>query len=247
MVEIRTLTPSVRISLPEKKKLYKPRSRDVVVKVRLLKDHPPPTPQPTPCRLWQGAVDGNGYGKRQMVLPDGHWKMVAVHRWVMEAALGRSLKPKEVILHACDQPLCYRVDHLSVGTIASNNADARKKGRAKKPPVNRLRGEKNGRSKLTEHQRKQIVADFVFGLTMPKLAEKYGVSRVTVSRTIAAAPLLELDRLPPHVTHYLASAERSRAYHGARSAAGLRRNERTGDVKSSQEGGSDVGADVDVP
>lgn len=226
MVEIRTLTPSVRISLPEKKKLYQPR-RNMTVKRRLLKDHPPPTPQPTQCRLWQGAVDGNGYGKRQMVLPGGGWKMVAVHRWVMEAALGRPLTSKEVILHACDQPLCYRVDHLSVGTIASNNADARKKGRAKKPPANRLKGEKNGRSKLSTKQREQVVRLWLSGVTHNNLAVRFGVSHDTIKRVIAATPWPEMDRIPPH----------------ARRRSALR-PERSGPVK---EVSSDRSSDVDVP
>jgi hypothetical protein len=35
------------------------------------------------------------------------------------------------VCHRCDQPLCYRYDHLFLGTPAENQADMRAKGRAR--------------------------------------------------------------------------------------------------------------------
>lgn len=101
--------------------------RNMVVR-RTLAEHPAPTPQPTPCRIWQGQVR-KGYGYRG----DGS----RVHRWVMEQALGRPLTDQEVVMHLCDNRPCFRFDHLRVGTIAENNADMVAKGRNRKGPIRR--------------------------------------------------------------------------------------------------------------
>ena len=127
MVVIRQLKPLVRIQLPKKPPIVK--SRRVITVVRRLADHPTPTPQPTPCRLWQGTVDNNGYGTWWVPTDAGGWRKVRPHRWVIEQLLERQLLASEVIIHRCDQPLCYRVSHLAVGTTAQNNADMVAKGR----------------------------------------------------------------------------------------------------------------------
>ena len=89
--------------------------------VRRRVDFPPPTPQSTPCVLWQGSVDRDGYGRFKRYVGDKR-ETVRVTRWVMEQATGRKLRPDEFILHACDNPPCFRVDHLSIGSAADNNA-----------------------------------------------------------------------------------------------------------------------------
>ena len=128
MVEIRRLTPKVEIALPRRTsaKSYKGSAAQVTRRRRC--DHPSPTPQDTPCVLWQGAVDNHGYGTWHRY-EEGQRRKVRPHRWVMEQVMGRPLTPDETILHLCDQPLCYRVSHLRVGTIAENNADMMAKGR----------------------------------------------------------------------------------------------------------------------
>jgi hypothetical protein len=52
--------------------------------------------------------------------------------------------PKEmVVMHSCDNRSCVNINHLSLGTIQDNIKDRDLKGRTAK-------GEKNGRSKLSE-------------------------------------------------------------------------------------------------
>ena len=101
MVEIRKLQPSVgRIALPTK-----PRTRRSGVKTveRRRSDFPPPTPQSTPCVLWQGSTDRDGYGRMKRLVK-GSWETVRVIRWIMEQAEGRKLSRDEFVLHACDNP-----------------------------------------------------------------------------------------------------------------------------------------------
>ena len=90
---------------------------------RALADHPAPTPQPTPCRLWQGPTIRKGYGIR----PNGH----LMHRWVWRQVHG-PIPIGMQICHHCDQPLCYRLEHLFLGTPADNTADMVAKGRSRK-------------------------------------------------------------------------------------------------------------------
>jgi len=89
---------------------------------------------PTPCRLWQGRLNTRGYGVR----PDQE----EIHRWVMRMA-GHDIAGKHV-LHRCDQPLCFRYDHLFIGTQADNMTDKVAKGR-------QSRGEAHGEAMRRWH------------------------------------------------------------------------------------------------
>jgi HNH endonuclease len=88
--------------------------------VRLLEDFPPPTPQPTLCRIWQGAVDSDGYAVRTTHHDN---KRRRVYRWIWEMANGPIPKGL-VVRHRCDNRVCYRLSHLELGTVAENNRDA---------------------------------------------------------------------------------------------------------------------------
>ena len=178
MVEIRRLKPLVKIELPKKPRrsddlLHGPRGHNALrakVVVRRAVDYPSPTPQETPCLLWQGALDNHGYGcwwRKE----DKGWRKTRPHRWVMEQLLGRPLRPKEVIIHACDQPLCFRVEHLSVGTIAQNNADMMTKGRYR-----------HSGGKLHPSTIAKIKRMYASGLYQATIAEELGISIGHVTR-----------------------------------------------------------------
>lgn len=93
---------------------------------RTLDDYPAPTPQPTPCRLWQGAVDSDGYGHMaDRNRGRGHKKYA--HRWVWEAVHG-PIPVGLVVRHKCDNRVCIRLSHLELGTVADNNRDAQERG-----------------------------------------------------------------------------------------------------------------------
>lgn len=96
---------------------------------RRLEDYPPPNPQPTPCILWEGAVDRNDYGLVQV-----DRKRMRAHRWVWEAKFG-PIPEGQVVRHKCDNPPCINTDHLELGTIADNNRDARERNHVGSPPI----------------------------------------------------------------------------------------------------------------
>ena len=182
MVEIRTLKPLVQIRMPQRPRLATRPQYKVVV--RYNKDHPPPTPQPTPCRLWQGVEGTDGYGRRKIRDDDGTVRSSSMHRWVMEQVMERRLKPSEVVLHACDNRLCYRAEHLSIGTVADNNADMKAKGRNSPPPVNVFHGECHPMAKLAEWQVRRIRGHYQSGLSVKTIAGMFDVSPTTIRRII---------------------------------------------------------------
>jgi HNH endonuclease len=92
-------------------------------------DYPPGNPLDTLCKLWQGAVDRDGYGV--LSAPTNHRSNAKryVHRWVWESVNGPIPKGM-VIRHRCDNPVCFRLSHLELGSIADNNRDAVIRGHA---------------------------------------------------------------------------------------------------------------------
>jgi hypothetical protein len=96
----------------------------------------------TPCREWQGArlVNG-GYGA---IRRGG--KVWRVHRWVMAQVHGEQAIQGKVVMHLCDNPPCFRLDHLAIGTQADNMADRNAKGRqARGNQYTRMKEKNNGR------------------------------------------------------------------------------------------------------
>lgn len=117
------------------------------------------------CWQWRAHTDKDGYG----VLP-GDSKNTRAHRFSYEFHKGK-IPDGMVVCHSCDNPGCVNPEHLFTGTTKDNAQDALKKQR-------HYVGEKNGRSKLTEQQVKNIL---VSPLNGPELAEMYGVDRATIN------------------------------------------------------------------
>jgi hypothetical protein len=91
----------------------------------------------TPCREYRGNLHNFGYGYPsigdQRFKPSGAKAgrlCVLLHRWVMEQWLGRPLRTDEVVRHRCDNPPCFRFDHLVLGTHHDNMADMVERGRS---------------------------------------------------------------------------------------------------------------------
>jgi hypothetical protein len=195
MVQIRTLKPTVRLRMPTDSQAKYRHTQTKVVR-RTQENFPSPTPQPTPCRLWQGAAGSDGYGWRKTGEGPGR-KGVSMHRWVMSEFMGRKLRPTEVVLHACDNPFCYRLDHLSLGTIADNNADMKAKGRNSPPPVNVFHGECHPMAKLTEAQVRAIRGHRQSGLYVKTIAEMFEVAPSTIRRICQGVTWNYVGNAPP--------------------------------------------------
>jgi hypothetical protein len=112
------------------------------------------------CWIWTAAKDRDGYG----VFSKGK-----AHR--VSAFLSGLNITNKLVCHTCDNPSCVNPSHLFVGTQKDNAQDALKKRR-------HYVGEKNGRSKLTEENVKEILASNLNG---QQLADKFGVTRSTIN------------------------------------------------------------------
>lgn len=115
------------------------------------------------CIEWTGA-NVRGYGQKWT--PNG---VKFVHRLAWEAANG-PIPAGMLVMHKCDNPPCYNVDHLMLGTHQDNMTDKAQKGRA-------VRGERHHKARLTENIVRTIRASADSRAT---LAERYGVTVVTI-------------------------------------------------------------------
>ena len=120
------------------------------------------------CWLWTAGVDSSGYGVFHI---DG--RSYGAHRISYMLTHG-PLTRAQCVLHACDNRRCVNPAHLSAGSVAANNADARRKGRATPPP--RMPGERHPRARLTRDDVARLRALYAAGARATTLAAMYAVS-----------------------------------------------------------------------
>jgi len=83
-----------------------------------------------PCVEWQGSSYPQGYGRA------GERNKGYAHREVWKEHHPEThLSRVDVVMHACDNPPCYRIEHLGLGSRADNAADRDSKGRYVRPVV----------------------------------------------------------------------------------------------------------------
>lgn len=102
-------------------------------------------------------------------------KNVYAHRVAWETHHG-PIPEGQYVLHRCDQPACFDVTHLFLGTKSDNNADRDAKGRGVVPDT---RGSRHGMHKLTEAQVIEIYRSTAAGKL---LAAQYGVNPSCISK-----------------------------------------------------------------
>ena len=115
----------------------------------------------TECRVWTGARSKGGYGQKWR---DG--KVRYMHRWVWEQFNG-PIPPGMVLLHLCDNPPCYRLDHLHLGSQHDNINDAKVKGRLW------------ARRRI---DRDELVRRYLAGESSAALAKEFGCAQPTVAK-----------------------------------------------------------------
>ncbi len=150
------------------------------------------------CWEWQAATEKrNGYGKFG-VGPNG-WDRAHRVSWRLHHG---GIPGGKFVLHTCDNSKCVNPRHLYLGTKKDNAQDRERRGRGNHATGERhgrythpgqTKGEKNGRSKLTEKQVAVLLHGyFKQGTSKAELARRYGVSDVTVGHIVSG-------KLWPHV------------------------------------------------
>lgn len=75
------------------------------------------------CWLFAGGITSFGYGRLYWL---GETRAHRVSWRVFKGQVPDGM----FVLHTCDTPCCWRIDHLFLGTKGDNNRDAQAKGRA---------------------------------------------------------------------------------------------------------------------
>lgn len=128
------------------------------------------------CWNWTGFLRPNGYGVCGFRSTE-----YKAHRVAFFLSNGR-IRSDLLVLHSCDNRRCCNPRHLRQGTPKQNSQDSVRKGRN-----TRLRGEHNGKAKLTQRQVREIrkmlraAADGKIKIYQYQIARYYGVSEATVS------------------------------------------------------------------
>lgn len=132
------------------------------------------------CILWGGPTNNKGYG---VVSIDGHG--VLVHRVAFKMANPSVRIDRALVLHRCDTRLCFNAKHLFRGSAQDNTDDMMRKGRWIQPRHHLGHEHVNAklsRAAVSEIRRKHRPGN-KWGASA--LAEKYGVTRQTISNVVA--------------------------------------------------------------
>jgi hypothetical protein len=124
----------------------------------------------TGCIEWTARRNNDGYGQ---IYRAG--KQIGAHCLAWELKHG-PIPEGKCVCHHCDNPACCNDVHLYLGTPADNAADRDAKGRGA-----RLKGERNGQSKLTEADVIEIHRRLADGETQRVISEAFGISREAIS------------------------------------------------------------------
>lgn len=125
------------------------------------------------CMEWTGKKDHKGYGKIS-ITKDGIERPRFCHR--VAWTLYRGEIPIDMcVCHKCDNPACFRIDHLFLGTQKDNVDDKMRKGRHRCAT-----GEDSVHSKITKNQAKEILDMKGKGIQSYILGKKYGIAATTV-------------------------------------------------------------------
>lgn len=147
------------------------------------------------CWLWTGAIESGGYGV--IIAPDK--KNHKAHRVSWE--LHRGIIPNGLfVCHACDVRHCVNPEHLWLGTARDNIRDASRKGRLCHGDTHhshiqpKVRGEANGRAKLTDHHVRIIRQQYATGkFRQVDLSVEHGVSQILISLIVRRKAWRHID------------------------------------------------------
>ncbi|MGJ0428480.1 HNH endonuclease [Methylobacter sp.] len=94
------------------------------------------------CLIWRKNADKNGYGMTTFTENKikKSWRVTRLIWTLVNGPIPENM----LICHRCDNPKCFNLDHLFLGTHQDNSLDREIKGRSRVQI-----GEKNHQSKLT--------------------------------------------------------------------------------------------------
>ena len=132
---------------------------------------------PSDCWEWKGSTGGPGYGNWCCSVP-GFPRQGSAHRRAY--ALFHGHPGRLQVNHRCGNRRCCNPSHLYAGTQKQNHADAIEHGTHSPPP--HVRGERQGSSRLKEHQVVEIKRRFALGERPASIQQDFGVKLSTICK-----------------------------------------------------------------
>ncbi len=130
------------------------------------------------CFEWQLACDKNGYGISNYINNENKTRSWKVHRLIWHILVGE-IPEKLLVCHACDNPKCFNVNHLFIGSPKENSQDREKKGRG------RIQlGELNVMSCLSEIEVLLIRKKYSEGMRICDLVIEFKRNQATISKIV---------------------------------------------------------------
>lgn len=154
-----------------RKPLFSVTKKDLIIQTFSAERHT--TPLSTPCLLWEGSRDKNGYGKTTR-----NGKSIRAHRLAWIQARG-PIEDGMWILHHCDNPTCINIDHLYLANHTDNMQDRKARGRTPD-----FMGEKHPRAKLTNEQVAEMRESYADGVSLDALAKSYDMSKSSICEIV---------------------------------------------------------------
>lgn len=141
------------------------------------------------CIEWQGALHKKGYGWFQHKGKNNMAHRIS-YMWANNL---EEIPDGMCVCHTCDNPKCVNPEHLWIGTIQDNNADARNKGRAKIFSGHKsFQLQYHGSSNLTNEQVLQIRKMGEDGMSGTEIAEHFPVGRDHIYRILGGKSWVNL-------------------------------------------------------
>ena len=125
----------------------------------------------TKCLEWKGSLDTGGYGLKRV---EGKlWKRHRLEWTVIKGDIPEGM----FVCHTCDNPRCYNIEHLFLGTNSDNMKDMYRKERG-----NNFFKDNNPKRKLTKEQVVIIKEKRSLNETQQSVADFFGVDRTLISQ-----------------------------------------------------------------
>lgn len=121
----------------------------------------------TGCYEYIGRKNKAGYGEIRI-----NNKTKLVHRYVYEIYNG-PIPTNMKVCHSCDNPACYNIDHLWLGTQVDNLTDMYNKGRYI-----------NGFKQLEDDDISLIIQLRNYGLTQKEIGNLFNLDQSSISKAI---------------------------------------------------------------
>ncbi len=133
----------------------------------------------TNCFEWTGPSDKSGYGITTFT-PEKIKKTWKVHRLIYFLLLGE-IPEGMFVCHACDNPKCFNLCHLFIGTAKDNSQDRENKGRGS---TSNQRGELNPCATLDNKAVLLIRKMYAEGSRVCELVKIFNIPQPTITKIV---------------------------------------------------------------